>query len=939
MLVFDYAGPWSLNLAITNINVNGATVTGAGGQSIDLADSKTLLPFVVESVAASQTGEADAGQTVHLTLQMSDAVNGPFNPTLTLNDGATATYDSALSQPSSGTLVFDYTVQAGDHTPNLEITGVSALQNTAGDNADVTGALNVPTGLRIGPALYAASATPSAGEGDAGSTVKLTLNMNQAVTIDTSGGAPTLTLSDLATATYDAAASNPASGALVFDYAVGTNDHSPNLEITSVNTNGAVITDAGNDTPSFTDVVNAPTGLQIGPSPLTVTSVQASPAGDSGLNQTITLTLTMSENVTVTKGLVLTLNDGDVALYNSTSGDQMTFVTQVEAGDESGNLEITGVFIDAGGSVQDSNGYNADFSNAINAPTGVQVEDPLDVVSVTTDATSGEVLAGQTVKITLNMSEGFTIDTSGGSPTLLLSDGATATYDATASNPSTGALVFDYAVGASDQAPVLDIAKVLLNGATITDAHSNPANFTNAVEAIMAFQVGPTGVIDVSTSQIGTIHTNQTIEFMLTMNQNVVVDTSGGAPTLTLSDNATATYDAAATATFAADPGSAGALVFDYQVGAGDLATDLEISRFNLSGATITDLDGTAAVFSGALDQFSGVSVNEAPCYCRGTLIRTDRGDKRVEKLKIGDKVMTKSGAPRPIKWIGKRSYGGRFIMGRKDILPICIRAGALDDNVPRRDLWISPHHAMYLEGALVEAKDLVNGVSVVRAEQIRTVEYFHVELDSHDVIIADGALSESFVDDDSRGMFHNAHEYRSLYPEAPLQPALYCAPRLEEGYQVDAARRHIALRAGLLRAADPPRIGQLRGYVDLISASRVEGWAQNAENPEAPVCLDIYAGGRLIGQTLANRYREDLAQAGLGSGRHSFAFSAPVGLSFAAAEVEVRRSLDGAALELFANAARALPRAAIAAEKPARSSAAETPRPNIAVYRRASSG
>ncbi len=95
--------------------------------------------------------------------------------------------------------------------------------------------------------------------------------------------------------------------------------------------------------------------------------------------------------------------------------------------------------------------------------------------------------------------------------------------------------------------------------------------------------------------------------------------------------------------------------------------------------------------------------------------------------------------------------------------------------------------------------------------------------------------------------------------PKSVGQPAHYCAPRLNEGYEVDAVRRGIAQRAGLLRAADGPRTGELRGYIDLVSETCIVGWAQNADHPEAPVCLDIYAGGRLIGQALANRYREDL--------------------------------------------------------------------------------
>ncbi len=290
------------------------------------------------------------------------------------------------------------------------------------------------------------------------------------------------------------------------------------------------------------------------------------------------------------------------------------------------------------------------------------------------------------------------------------------------------------------------------------------------------------------------------------------------------------------------------------------------------------------------------ITENTTPCYCRGTLIRTDRGDVPVEELAIGDAVTTALGKLRPIKWIGRRSYGGRFVMGRKDILPICIKAGALDDNVPCRDLWISPHHAMYLEGVLIEARDLVNGASIVQAERVEKVEYFHIELEEHDVIIAEGALSESFVDDDSRLMFHNAHEYRVLYPDNLAPLARYFAPRCSDGHAVEAARRHVAVRAGLNTPERQVQTGALRGYVDVVRPDRIAGWAQNTDYPDAPVCLDIYANGRLIGQTLANCYRADLENAGIG-GRHGFAFTPPAGTAFAAATVEVRRSLDGATL------------------------------------------
>jgi hypothetical protein len=198
-------------------------------------------------------------------------------------------------------------------------------------------------------------------------------------------------------------------------------------------------------------------------------------------------------------------------------------------------------------------------------------------------------------------------------------------------------------------------------------------------------------------------------------------------------------------------------------------------------------------------------------------------------------------------------------------------------------------------------------------------VEYFHIELDTHDVIIAEGALSESFIDDDSRGMFHNAHEYRTLYTDAPAALARYCAARLDDGYEVETIRQRLALRAGLVPSHETARAGDLRGYVDRVSTDLIEGWAQNVEHPEAPVCLDIYASGRLIGQVLANRYRADLAQAGIGSGHHSFVFAMSAGLAFISDAVEVRRSLDGARLMLTSNAWRAPQRVAVSPDESAR--------------------
>jgi hypothetical protein len=314
----------------------------------------------------------------------------------------------------------------------------------------------------------------------------------------------------------------------------------------------------------------------------------------------------------------------------------------------------------------------------------------------------------------------------------------------------------------------------------------------------------------------------------------------------------------------------------------------------------------------------------------RGTLILTVAGEVPVEELAIGDRVVALSGRARPIRWIGQRSYSGRFTLGQRHILPVRIAAGALAKGVPARDLWVSPNHALYLEGVLIEARDLVNGVSILQAKETSKIEYFHIELDAHDVIVAEGAYAESYADDDSRSLFHNAHEYRALYPDERSGPARYCAPRRDQGYEVERARAAIAGRAGLPMAAEAMALGVLRGQIEEIGRRRIGGWAQDWAHPEVPVCLDILAGGELIAQVIANCDRADLAAAGPGGGRHGFAFVPPKGLAFTPRSIQVRRSLDGASLICSTNLERGnLERGAATA--PARRASGRRPGPRRA--------
>jgi hypothetical protein len=236
----------------------------------------------------------------------------------------------------------------------------------------------------------------------------------------------------------------------------------------------------------------------------------------------------------------------------------------------------------------------------------------------------------------------------------------------------------------------------------------------------------------------------------------------------------------------------------------------------------------------------TGTDVFLVTCYCRGTMILTDQGEVAVEELVIGDRVATISGVSKPIKWIGRRSYEGRFIAGSRLVLPIRISEGAIDDGIPARDLWISPEHALYFDGVLVPAVQLVNGTSIVQAEAVDELEYFHIELEAHDVIFAECAPAETYVDCDNRGMFQNGADFAALYPDDARPVWEFFAPRLEAGAdELTAIRRSLSVRAealGFEMSTDPDP--------HLV----VDGQVVRAQSAEAGIYrFEIPAGNREI--------------------------------------------------------------------------------------------
>lgn len=224
-----------------------------------------------------------------------------------------------------------------------------------------------------------------------------------------------------------------------------------------------------------------------------------------------------------------------------------------------------------------------------------------------------------------------------------------------------------------------------------------------------------------------------------------------------------------------------------------------------IAGDTLdVGLDHSIGDFGTAPDSTGDTFVTIAggnPCYVAGTRIATPDGETPVDVLRPGDLVQTPDGA-RPVRWIGRFTADLDRHPRPDSAAPVRIRAHAFSHGVPRRDLLLSPDHAVLIDGVLMQAQSLVNGATIVREPATGRVTYLHVELDRHGILFAEGLTAESYLDTGNRAAFAGEMGVRPLFPDLAAQrtwSADACAPLVLDGPAVIAAHARLLARAGLL--------------------------------------------------------------------------------------------------------------------------------------------
>ena len=877
------------------VSGNNIYVTTDASDASSSANAILSIPFTVSGSGSTATASAGAATTLYSgsgadkpTDIVVDAANGIFyttgyeQVTVDSNPGDTATiFEGSLSGGSSLTPV----LSMADVTGPITATSSPAFDTNARQlvlvtQPIVTAGATVAAGVGRGAVTLDSGATVSVTDGQnlAGATISGALGGD---TLSFNGGAPE-TFADgdqisssfsggVLTLSGDATAANYQAALDSVTFATTSTDTTPRTLDWTV-TDGIVASATANST---VDVLAAPT----------VT------AGATGTFDGGGAPVTLDPGLTVSDASSATLASASVMIVDAASDDRLNFSNQngISGNYDSstGALSLTGVAnLAAYQTALESISYSTSPSNSDPTEGGGDTSRTIDwtvddgALSSTT-ATSSLIIVHEPPNVTA----GGTVSFDGGGSAVTL-DAALSVSDLDSSGSLEAAKV-QIASGAiagdTLNFSAQDGISGSFSGDTLTLAgHASIADYQAALESI-TYSFNPSngdptgGGVDTSRTIDWTVDDGVANSSVATSALDVVHEppkvTAGGAPTYTEGGSAV-TLDAAISVS---DPDSEGLLAgATVQITSGYLSGDaltantagtaitasyngdglltlsgsdplafyqqvLESVAYSSTAANPTDggADATRTLTWTVDDGVSASatatsSVDIAVCYCRGTPVLTDKGEVAVERLSIGDIVVTASGENKPVRWIGWRDINCAAHPDPQSVWPVRIMAGAVAPGVPARDLSVSPEHSLFLDGALIPARLLVNGTTVVQ-ERVVSVSYWHVELDRHDLLVAAGLAAESYLDCRNRNAFANGGSVAALHPDFSPQGEWReyahwaqhsCAPRHLDGPVLLGVRQSLARRAVELgaRATRDPGVQVLADGEVLTPVSVLDG-------------------------------------------------------------------------------------------------------------------
>lgn len=212
----------------------------------------------------------------------------------------------------------------------------------------------------------------------------------------------------------------------------------------------------------------------------------------------------------------------------------------------------------------------------------------------------------------------------------------------------------------------------------------------------------------------------------------------------------------------------------------------------------------------------NGNGGNKSNCFLSGTKILTAGGERNIEDLAVGDLLPTMFGGLRPVQWIGRYRYtkSEPSKPWAESARPVRIARSALASNVPHADLYVTAAHGILIDGVLVPAELLINGTTITRHEpKGDEMEFFHIKLESHDVVYAEGVPAETLLDVSES--FANFADYHRRYG-MPTRQETPCVPVIP----VHGGRVELMSRA---RSALSPWI-DLRDHAEVVRDRLEEG-------------------------------------------------------------------------------------------------------------------